>query len=120
MAKAINNVKRAVSNTVNAATSTVAVSSELLADSTGLITNTVQATPAVLKALLEAPFAAAKGYLMDAEGLSAEQAEAKAYHYLRQDVAKTVTEVSEAGGRLFSDLMKDDDDDNTKDVESDK
>ncbi len=114
MAKVINNIKKSVSNTVGAAASTVAVSSQVLADSTGMITSTVEATPAVLKALLQAPFAAAKGYLQEAEGLTAEEAEARAYLFLRQKADQTVTDGAEAIGGFLADMFKDDDTDDTK------
>lgn len=120
MTSSIKNVTKATSNTIKAATSTVAVAAELMADTTGVVASSIAHTPVVLKALLEAPFAAAKGYLMEAEQLSAEDAEAKAYHYIRQSVAETVTESSEALGSLMADLLKDDDNANTNKDESTK
>jgi len=78
MSNNIKNIKKAVGNTVSAATGVVAVGTEVVADSSSLISNSIGATPAVLKALLVSPFSAAKGYLMEAEDLTEEQAEAVA------------------------------------------
>ena len=101
----VKNIKKAVGNTVSAATGIVSVGTEVVADSSSLISNSIVATPAVLKALLASPFSAAKGYLMEAEDLSAEEAEAVAYHYIRQDVAKTITEAGEGAGQLVAQLL---------------
>ena len=69
MSNNIKNIKKAVGNTVSAATGVVTVGTEVVADSSSLISNSIGATPAVLKALLVSPFSAAKGYLMEAEGV---------------------------------------------------
>ena len=98
---------------MSAATGAVATTTELLADSTELLSHGVQATPAVLKALLTVPFAAAKGYLMEAEGMNAEEAELAAYRYIKQDVALTITEASEGAGKLVADMFSEyEEDDN--------
>ena len=110
MSNNIKNIKKAVGNTVSAATGVVAVGTEVVADSSSLISNSIGATPAVLKALLVSPFSAAKGYLMEAENLSAEQAELVAYKYIKQDVAVTITEASEGSGKLIAQLLDEDED----------
>ena len=106
----MKNISKAVSNTVSAATGIVTVGTEVVADSSSLISNSIGATPAVLKALLVSPFSAAKGYLMEAENLSAEQAELVAYKYIKQDVATTITEASEGSGKLIAQLLDEDED----------
>ena len=110
MSNNIKNIKKAVGSTVSAATGVVAVGTEVVADSSSLISNSIGATPAVLKALLLSPFSAAKGYLMEAEDLTAEQAEAVAFKYLEQDVATTIQEASEGSGKLIAQLLDEDED----------
>lgn len=111
MSNNIRNIKRSINNTVHAVTSTVAVGTEVIADSSELIANSIGATPTVLKALLSTPFSAAKGYLMEAEGLSEEQAQAAAFHYLEQDFATTVEQAGEGAGKLVAKLFEDMDSD---------
>ena len=110
MSNNIKNIKKAVGNTVSAATGVVTVGTEVVADSSSLISNSIGATPAVLKALLVSPFSAAKGYLMEAENLSEKQAEAVAYKYIKQDVATTIQGASEGSGKLIAQLLDDDED----------
>ena len=110
MSTNIKNIKKAVSNTVSAATGVVTVGTEVVADSSSLISNSIGATPAVLKALLVSPFSAAKGYLMEAEDLTDDQAEAVAFKYLEQDIATTIEKASEGSGKLIAQLFEDDDD----------
>ena len=107
----VRNIRKSVNNIVTAATSTVAVGTEVVADTTGLISGSIAATPDVLKALLTTPFSAAKGYLIEAEGLTEEQARAVAFKYLEQDLAVTITEVSEGAGKLAAAMFEDDEDD---------
>lgn len=107
----VRNIKRSISNTAAAATGTIAVATEVTADLSEFLANSISSTPAVLKALLQAPFSAAKGYLIEAEGLNEEQAEAIAFHYLNQDLAVTVREGSEGLGKAIASLLEDDDDD---------
>ncbi len=104
----VRNITKSIGNTASAVTGTVATATELLADTTGLLSTSVAATPAVLKALLTTPFAAAKGYLMEAEGMSAAEAEAAAYKYIKQDVALTIQEAGEGAGKLAAALFEDD------------
>ena len=113
MSNNLRNVKKSVSNTLSATTGVVATSAELLADTTGLLSSSIAATPAVLKALLSTPFTAAKGYLMEAEGLTEVQAEKVAYHYIKQDVATTITEAGEGAGKLAAQLFEEDADEET-------
>lgn len=110
MSSNIKNIKKAVGSTVSAATGVVAVGTEVVADSSSLISNSIGATPSVLKALLLSPFSAAKGYLMEAEDLTAEQAEVAAFKYLEQDVATTIRETSEGSGKLIAQLFDEDED----------
>lgn len=107
MSNNLRNIKRAVGSTVSAATGVVAVGTEVVADTSSLISNSISATPSVLKALLVSPFSAAKGYLMEAEDLTAEQAEAVAFKYLAQDVATTIQEAGEGSGKLIAMLFED-------------
>ena len=112
MSNNIKNVAKSVSNILSAATSIVAVSTEVLADSTGMVSNSVSSTPKVMKALLVTPFSAAKGYLMEAEGLSSEEAELVAFHYIKQDVATTIAEAGEGAGKLVATMFEDDEEEN--------
>ena len=114
MSNNIKNIKKAVGSTVSAATGVVAVGTEVVADSSSLISNSISATPAVLKALLLSPFSAAKGYLMEAEDLTAEQAESVAFKYLEQDVATTIEQAGEGTGKILAQLLEDDEDPKTK------
>ena len=109
MAQAVNNIVKASKNIINAATSTISVGCQVIADSTELLNSGIADTPAVCKALLSSPCAAAKGYIMEAEGVSAEDAEARAYKYVRQELSRTITEASEGTGSLLHTLLKDDD-----------
>lgn len=106
----IKNIKKAVGNTIGAATSVVAVSTEIVADTSGLVANTIGATPSVLKALLISPFSAAKGYLMEAEGMKPEEAETAAFHYIEQDVAVTIAQGGEGAGKILAQLLDEDED----------
>ena len=114
----IKNIKRSVVNTVSAATAVVSVSTEVVADTSQYISEGIGATPAVLKALLVTPFSAAKGYIMESEGVSEEVATERAFKYLEQDVAVTIEETGTSLGKLtaqlFDDLEDDDDTANTK------
>ena len=111
MSKSLNNVVRAVKNITHAATSTISVGAQMVADGTELLNNSVVETPAVMKALLASPCAAAKGYIMEAEGVSADVAEARAYKYVRQELSRTITDLGEGSGKLLADLLAEDDDD---------
>lgn len=106
----VRNIARAATSTIGAATSTVAVSGELVADGAELVQTTVKATPAILKALLQLPFAAGVGYLMEAEGLTEAEAHIVAYHYVNQPVAKTIEEAGQAAGKLVAKMAEDLDD----------
>jgi len=107
--KAINNLVQASKNVVNAATSTISVGAQMVADGTQLLNNSVVETPQVMKALLSTPFAAAKGYIMESEGVSSEEAETRAYKYLQQNLSRTIEEVGVGSGKLLADLLKEDD-----------
>lgn len=115
MSKSINNVVTASKNVIHAATSTIQVGSQLVADGTSLLNKSVVSTPDVVGALLTAPFAAAKGYIMEAEGVSADVAEERAYRYVNQELSRTITDAGEGAGKLLADILKEDLDDTTKD-----
>ena len=102
----LNNIKKSIGNTFTAATAVVSVSTELLADTTLYISSGVGATPAVLKELAKSPFSAGKGYLMESEGITAEEAEARAFKYVNQEVSVTIREGGEGAGKLLSNLFK--------------
>ena len=104
----IKNIKRSVGNTMSAATNVVSVGTEMVADSSELVSKSIGATPSVLKALLKTPFSAAKGYLMEAEDLTEQQAEAVAFKYLEQDFATTIEQGGEGVGKLLAQLLEDD------------
>lgn len=108
MAKAINNVVHASKNIINTAGSTIEVASDVVVDASELLNSTVKDAPAVVRALLCVPFAAAKGYIMETEGVSAEVAEERAYKYARQNLSRTIEEAGEGTGKLLAELLKDD------------
>lgn len=108
MSKSIHNLVQATSNIINAATSTIDVGCQVVADSTELLNSSVTETPQVLKALLASPFAAAKGYIMEAEKCSESEAEDRAYRYVRQELSRTITEVGVGSGKLLAEVLKDD------------
>lgn len=108
MSNSINNLVQASKNVINAATSTIQVGAQLVADGTELLNSSIVETPQVAKALLATPFAAAKGYIMEAEGVSEEVAEARAYKYLRQELSHTIEEVGVGSGKLLADILKED------------
>jgi len=121
MSNNIKNVTKSIGHILSAATSIVAVSTEVLADGTGLVSGSVTQTPAVMKALLSTPFAAAKGYLMEAEGMNEADAEAIAYKYVQQELAVTIQEAGEGAGKLMATLFDDDEPAaNDADTEKDK
>lgn len=107
--KAINNIVQASKNVINAATSTISVGAQMVADGTELLNKGVVETPQVMKALLATPFAAAKGYIMESEDVTAEVAEARAYRYIKQELSRTIEEVGVGSGKLLADLLKDED-----------
>ena len=111
MSNSINNIVRASKNIINAATSTISVGAQMVADGTELLNASVVETPQVCKALLSSPFAAAKGYIMESEGVTADVAEARAYLYIRQELSTTIEQVGVGSGKLLADLLKDEDDD---------
>ena len=111
MSKSINNLVKASMNIIHASTSLIDVGAQMVADGTELLSNSIVETPQVCKALLSSPFAAAKGYIMEAEGVSEEVAEARAYRYLKQELSRTIEEVGVGSGKLLADLLKEDLDD---------
>ena len=110
MNKSVNNVTKSVSNIAKATTGALATTTEVLADSTGVLSSSIESTPAVLKALLTVPFNAAKGYLMEAEGLTKEEAELVAYKYIKQDISVTINESAESLGKIAASMYADDED----------
>lgn len=108
MSSSIINVVQAVKNVTRAATSTISVGAQMVADGTELLNDSVVETPQVMKALLSAPFAAAKGYIMESEQVTEEVAEARAYRYVRQELSRTITEVGEGSGKLLAELLAED------------
>jgi len=108
MSSSIINAVQAVKNVARAATSTISVGAQMVADGTELLNGSVVETPQVMKALLGAPFAAAKGYIQESEQCTAEVAEARAYRYVRQELSRTITEVGEGSGKLLAELLAED------------
>lgn len=108
MSSSILNVVQAVKNVTRAATSTISVGAQMVADGTELLNAGVVETPQVMRALLSAPFAAAKGYIMESEQVTADVAEARAYRFVRQELSRTITEVGEGSGKLLAELLAED------------
>jgi len=102
----IKNLATATKTLLNVASSTISVTAEVLVDSVELLHTGIKATPATIKATLEVPFAAGKGYIMESEGIDAEEAEARAYKYVNQSVAQTIKDSSEGAGKLLADMLK--------------
>ena len=85
----------------------------------GLLTTTAKAAPLVLSgvanlpetavALVQVPMAATKGYLVQ-EGVAEEEAQARAYRFVNQSLAVTITEGAEGCGALCSSLFDEEDD----------
>ena len=107
--KAINNIVQATKNILNVAGNSVEVASTLIADGTGVVNQSVSSTPAVLNALLTAPFAAAKGYIMESEGVSGPEAEQRAYRFIRQNLSVTITEAGVGSGKVLAAILAEED-----------
>ena len=103
--KAVNNVVNATGNILNTVGNGIEVSSELVAAGTGVINHSVKSTPAILGALLTAPFAAAKGYIMESEGVTADEAELRAYRFVRQNLSVTITEAGVGTGKAIAAIL---------------
>jgi len=100
-------VKTIASTSVSLPLSATATALSVAADSMGVLEKGVKASPAVVKALLSAPFAAAKGYIMESEGVAEDVAEERAYKYLKQDLSATIEQVGVGSGKLLADVLKD-------------
>jgi len=106
MSKSLNNIVRASKNVVHSATSIIAVGAQMVADGSELLNSGITDTPKVMGALLGTPFHAAKGYIMESEGVSEEVAETRAYKYIKQELSRTIEEVGVGSGKLLADLLK--------------
>ena len=110
MSKSTSNLVRATKNTFSAAINTVGLGAQILADGTELLNKSIgQAVPCT-KAVALLPFSSTKGYLIQ-EGVSEEEADARAYKYVRQELSVTIEAVGVGSGKLLADLLKDDLDD---------
>ncbi len=107
MSNSIHNVVRAAKNTINSLTSTVDVGCQLVADGTGLVNKGISAAPRCGLQVLLIPFSLAKGMLIQ-NGVSEEEADSRAYKYVRQDLSRTIEEVSVGTGKALAELLKDD------------
>lgn len=108
--KTLNNVVTASKNLVHAASSIISVSAQLVSDGTELLNSGITDAPRVAGALMASPFAAAKGYIMESEGVSEEIAEARAYKYLKQELSRTIEEAGVGSGKLLAQLLEEEDD----------
>lgn len=115
-----SDVKSIVSKSVSVPLSAAATCISIAADSLGYAESAVKHTPAVVGALLRIPFAAAKGYIMETEGVSSDVAEERAYRYLKQDLSRTIAEAGEGAGSVLAALLKDDLDNVTTDSSKDE
>ena len=108
MSNNINNIATSVRNIIGAATGTVAVATKLLADGTALTAAAIAATPDAGKALVQAPLAAYEGVLTQGEnGMSAADAHTKAYRYVNQPLATTITQVATSAGSMAAEMWAD-------------
>ena len=105
MANVVNNLVSATGNILTAGATTVNVASELVVSATSML-NHVDKAPAVGKQLLKSPFDAGTGYIMEKEGVSRKDAQARSHKYLNQDVTRTIEELSEGSGKLLAELLK--------------
>ena len=104
------NIKTIAKGAVNVPLEVGAAAVQVTADSVDVATSGVRATPGVIKAILRAPFEAASGYIQEAEGVTRDEAQERAFRYLKQDLAQTIDEGAEASGKLLAEFLKDDDD----------
>jgi len=103
----INNLVQASKSLINAASSTVSVSAQLVADGAELMNKGIPQAPKCAGAVLGLPFSTAKGYLIQ-EGATEEEADARAYKYVRQELSVTIEEIGVGSGKLLADLLKED------------
>ena len=101
-----SNVKSIVINTIDTPLSLGSTALQLTADGANLVNKTASATPAVLKAIFKSPIDAVVGYIMEAEGVTKDVAQKRAYKYLEQDVATTIADAGEGAGKLLAELLK--------------
>lgn len=107
-------MKTIVSNSVSVPMSLGATTLNVVADATEYTNKSVGAAPDVVRALLSIPFAAAKGYIMEAEGVSEEEATVRAYRYVEQPVSRTIEDIGTGSGKLLAELLADDEEDDSK------
>ena len=112
MSNNINNIATSVRNIIGAATGTVAVATKLLADGTALTAAAIAATPDAGKALVHVPLAAAEGVFIQ-NGMDKAEAHTKAYKYVNQPLATTITQVATSAGSLAAEMWADLDDEPT-------
>ncbi len=119
MSNNIRNIKTSIGNILSAATNAVAATTELTASATGVISSAITHTPAITKEALSIPFSAYQGVLEE-DGMDKEEARTKAFHYVNQDLATTIREMSVDAGKLAASLWDDmdaDDDNNANSKE---
>jgi len=100
-----HNLKSTISNLLEAASSVLEVSSELVVDASSLTVTAVQQVRPVTKELLQAPLSAHKGYLVE-QGVSEEEAEARAFAVLDRDLASAVRSGAEGTGAALASLLE--------------
>ena len=99
----IKNIKRSIVNIITATASTASVLTQVLADGTEVGAKSIASSPAVLKELMQVPFSATEGVLID-QGMDEDKAHKKAYKYVNQDVATSIREGSVGSGKMLNKL----------------
>ncbi len=97
MSNNIRNIKKGTSELFNLATSTFSWS-----------VGAVASTPGALVEVVQLPFSASVGYLMESNGLSEEEATAVAYRVVNAPIRESIKKVGQGSGKLIAQLMEDD------------
>ena len=111
------NLKKTFNNLMGAMSATLEVSSELIADGTGLAVSAVRQIKPVGKELLQSPLSAHKGYLVE-QGVSEDEAQARAFGVLDKSMSDAIKSGSEAAGAMVASLLEGWDEDETKEEEA--
>jgi len=101
-----SNLKETVRNLLGASSAILEVGSELVADASSLVVSGVRQVKPVGKELLQSPLAAYEGYLVE-DGVSEEDAHARAYAVLDKDLAEAIKGGAEAVGKYTAKAMSD-------------
>ena len=111
----IKELKGAVSDTIGLGLGSVTLTIKFGAGALKLLKNAVESTPDVGVSIIQTPLAAYEGVLTQGEnGMSAADAHTKAYRYVNQPLATTITQVATSAGSMAAEMWADLDDEPTK------